>query len=469
VLTIAPVSSAEYYLGQAMDALDEYYTRGEAGGHWVGNGSEALGVSGHVRSEDIRAVLEARSPTDGQSLVSAAAGARRQRAGFDFTFSAPKGVSLIGLLGDRELSGAVMSAHRSAVAQALGYLEREATFVRKGRDGVERHHAGGLVAAEFVHVSSRAGDPQLHSHVLVANLAQGPDDTWSAPCARTLYRHSRTAGFLYQAALRAELTESLGLTWRPVQQGMAEPAKVPGSVLKHFSRRRAEIEEALEQAGTSSARSANVAAHATRAPKDHDIDRGVLVASWRLRAESLGLGRDALRELAPGGRTPELEPAHKLAEKLLGPEGLTKHKSTFSRQEVLRALADAAPEGSSVAALERLSGFVLADPRAAGLAGDRFEGRWSTEEMLRTERELIASATAARDLGRAAVSRSMLTAVLSERPGLSDQQADAVTRLAGAGEGLSPPSHRHSARRANRGSACRRCRLTRLHPCTSPG
>ena len=438
MLTIAMLSagSERYYVRSAFDAIDEYYVKGEERGYWVGKGSEALGLSGEVSAEDLRAVLEARSPSDGRSLVSAPAAPGRSRPGFDFTFSAPKGVSLIGLLGDPATSKEVLAAHQSAVAQSLGYLERHATFVRRGHEGVRSVPGEGLVGAAFVHVTSRAGDPQLHTHLLLANLAEGPDGSWSAPDSRSLYRHSRTAGFLYQAALRAELTERLGVSWRAVHRGMADPAGIGDAVLGHFSRRRAEIEAALEESGASSAEAAQVAAYRTRAPKDHSVERSVLVASWRLRAEELGLGQDALRSLIAGGHQPEVPPVRELAGRLLGGEGLTLHASTFNRRDVLRALAEAMPEGATAAALEAMAGYVLADQRAVALAADRHDDRWSTTELLQTERALLSSAVRARTAGRAVADATVISRALAERPGLSEEQADAVQRLVGGGEGL---------------------------------
>jgi hypothetical protein len=228
--------------------------------------------------------------------------------------------------------------------------------------------------------------------VLLANVAQGPEGGWSAPDSRSLYRHSRTAGFLYQAALRAELTERLGISWRPVTRGMAEPAGITDAVLGHFSRRRAEIEAAMHEAGTSSAEGAQVAAYKTRAPKDHSVERSVLVGSWRVRADQLGLGREALRSLAPGGHEPGIVPVHELAARLLGPGGLTLHESTFGHQEMLRGLSEAVPEGASVVALERLAAHALADQRAVALGGGERGQRWTTAELLATERELVSSA-----------------------------------------------------------------------------
>ena len=151
--------------------------------------------------------------------------------GFDLTFSAPKGVSLLFALGDERTSLLVREAHDRAVAAALGYLEREAGEVRRGRDGVDRLPGGGFVAAGFRHRSSRAGDPQLHTHVLVANMTRGADGRWSALDGRQLYWQAKTAGTLYQAALRYEL-RALGLRFVLRDTGLCELADVPRRVLR---------------------------------------------------------------------------------------------------------------------------------------------------------------------------------------------------------------------------------------------
>jgi conjugative relaxase-like TrwC/TraI family protein len=125
-------------------------------------------------------------------------------------------------IADDEVAGEAQCAHDRAVAVGFEYLERHIAFGRRGTDGVERIEGAGLVAAAFVHRTSRAGDPHLHTHVLVANLVFGRDGRWSALDARLLYAHAKTASFLYQAALRMELTRELGVAWEPVHNGIAE-------------------------------------------------------------------------------------------------------------------------------------------------------------------------------------------------------------------------------------------------------
>ena len=106
----------------------------------------------------------------------------------------------------------------------------------------------GLVIARFEHRTSRALDPQLHSHCLVLNkVRDAQDGSWRALHGRPLFEEAKTAGMLYQAALRAELTCRLGVTWGPVSEhGQAELAGIPQQLLARFSTRTAEVEAAAE-------------------------------------------------------------------------------------------------------------------------------------------------------------------------------------------------------------------------------
>jgi conjugative relaxase-like TrwC/TraI family protein len=169
------------------------------------------------------------------------------------TSSAPKSVSLLFALFEGETAAVVRRAHDAAVVQALGYLEREAGEVRRGKDGVDRLPGGGFVAAAFRHRTGRAGDPQLHTHVLVANVTRGADGRWSALDGRQLYLQAKTAGTLYQTALRHEVRQ-LGLRFVVRDNGTCEIAGVPPQVLRAFSRRRTEIEAHLTERGETSRR-----------------------------------------------------------------------------------------------------------------------------------------------------------------------------------------------------------------------
>ena len=126
----------------------------------------------------------------------------------------------------------------------LDYLEEHAAFSRQGKAGIRQVDTEGLVAAAFVQSSSRAVDPQLHTHVLVSGRVRCGDGEWRALDSRALHRELKTAGMLYQATLRAELSAHLGLHWSEVDRhAQAEVAGVPEGLCRHYSARRKRIEE----------------------------------------------------------------------------------------------------------------------------------------------------------------------------------------------------------------------------------
>ncbi len=181
------VGAEAYYLDQVASGLDDYYSgQGETVGRWIGNAASGLGLEGEVTGEDLRAVLAGLKPGTGLTPNGEQLRAHPPRVpGFDLTFSVPKSVSVAYALGDPLVQGAVIEASEVAVAQAVAWLEREACHVRRGTNrqqakfdhptdwGTRRLPGAGFVAAQFRHRTSRAGDPQLHWHVLVANTTVG--------------------------------------------------------------------------------------------------------------------------------------------------------------------------------------------------------------------------------------------------------------------------------------------------------
>lgn len=417
----------EYYLSAVADGVDEYYTaaRGEAPGRWLGGGSRNLGLDGIVAPEDLRAVLSGRDPHSTELI-----GRRNRRVpGFDCTFSAPKSASLLYALGSREIVEAVTAAHDLAVDRALGYLERHAAFVRRGHDGVERIESEGFVAAAFRHRTSRAGDPQLHTHVLVANAARGTDGRWGALDARLLYLHRMAAGFLYQAQLRAELCRRLGVRWRPVRKGLAEMDGIPERVLRAFSQRRVEIEARLGELGLFGVRAAEIATLDTRRAKPGDIDPGDLRSEWRQRAAMLGFDRRQLAAVVHRGHEPA---PPRLTRVGLG-EHLTEHRSHFDRRHVLEAIADAAPEGADVSAIEDRADRYLASAAIVRLSDGPAGPRYSTPELLAVERNAIEISSRHRNDGVATVPPDVVQSVLAARPTLTDEQKAMVRHLTTSG------------------------------------
>ena len=419
----ATPTAGRYYVEQVSRGVEDYYAgEGEAPGVWVGAGAAALGLRGEVGEDGILRLLSARHPACGEQLRRPLASGAV--AGFDLTFRAPKSVSVLFGIADENVVREIRAAHRAAVGEALSYLEREACRARRGHGGAAVVAGGGFVAAAFEHRSSRAGDPLLHTHVVIANVTQGPDGRWTALDGRLLYRHAKTAGYLYQAALRAELSRTLGVRWHAVERGTADLEGVPRGVIEHFSRRRAEILEHLADRGEHSARAAQIATLETRRRKDYGVPLSRLRDEWRARAAEHGLDRFRVARML--GRRRERKPSarelERVARELEGREGLTRERSTFTRADVLQALAEVARPGAHVDELEARADRFLARLSIVALDARRHEQRFTTHELLETERELLEGAARRRG-DRAGVSNEPeIEAALAARPSLSEEQ-----------------------------------------------
>ena len=263
MLSVAKLTLGQkaYYEQQVAGGLDDYYAgRGESPGLWAGSGASRLGLIGVVEDGALETLLRGVDPASGKLLrapvrkriitvraLDPETGEWRDEpkrlapvSGYDLVFSCPKSVSVLhALTGDERVRRAISEAHDDAWQAALGYLEREACLVRRGKGGLTRERADGFVAAAFRHRTSRAQEPHLHTHVIVANMAAGDDGEWRALDGEAILQTYRlAAGYLYEAQLRHELIVRLGLEWTEPRMGMGELARVPEEARKAFSSRR---------------------------------------------------------------------------------------------------------------------------------------------------------------------------------------------------------------------------------------
>ncbi len=208
------VGQERYYEAKVAEGAEDYYSgEGEAEGYWLGDAADDLGLQGKVEGDQLTKMLTGVDPASGEPLGLRAVAGRGPVPGFDLTFSAPKSVSVTWALGGTGAGAEVAAAHKASVEAALDYMQRQACWTRRGHGGHEFLPGNGFLAAAYIHRSSRAGDPQLHTHVLVANATQGPDGRWTRLYHPAIYDHAKTAGYLYEANLRDELTERLGVRW----------------------------------------------------------------------------------------------------------------------------------------------------------------------------------------------------------------------------------------------------------------
>jgi hypothetical protein len=268
---------------------------------------------------------------------------------------------------------------------------------------------------------------------VVANLTPDGSGQWSALDSKRLFRWAKTVGYLYQSALRHELSEALGIGWGQVQKGAADIAGIPKDAVEAFSTRRAQIEDALAERGPWSRASAEVATLSTRASKASVPALDGLRQRWQTQAAELGLGPGFVAGLTHQVLQPDPDFAL-LAEDLVSPVGLTAHSSTFDRRVVLQELAAAHQGGAPIAALRSSADQLLAREDVVALGpGTNGEQIYTTAELLAVETALVGRAQRQLATTLAAVPGPLVRQVVDARPTLSEEQRQMVSTLVTSG------------------------------------
>ena len=199
---------------------------------WPADASIAAADRARVRTQAAREFFRAehgREPTDARELAGQIAKGSRPRtqtvAGYDLTFSPVKSVSTLWAVADPAVAAVIERAHQDAVQNALMFIETHALFTRTGPHGIRQVNVRGLVATAFTHRDSRAGDPDLHTHVAVANKVQTLDGRWLSIDGRMLFKANVAASETYNTALEQRLRDSLGV--RFAERPGTDPAKRP--------------------------------------------------------------------------------------------------------------------------------------------------------------------------------------------------------------------------------------------------
>ena len=219
---------------------DDYYTEEEQheASFWLGKGADNLKLTGTVEKAVFGELLGGIGP-NGEVLAGKDIDPKKRRAATDFTFSAPKSVSVAALVQQDER---VLAAHHQAVAKAMSVLEERYAQTRISTEmGRQRITTGNVIAAVFPHATNREAEPQLHSHCVVMNATQLPDGRWFSFANEGAIANKKLLGQIYQNELAIAL-QNHGYIIEPKAHGQFELVGYSPELLKLFSTRRQQIE-----------------------------------------------------------------------------------------------------------------------------------------------------------------------------------------------------------------------------------
>jgi conjugative relaxase-like TrwC/TraI family protein len=463
VVSIGTIGSAsgaaEYY------AADNYYTSEdlpEQLGEWVGVAAARLGLSGNVEASQFEECLKGHLPNG--AVVANNAG--DHRPGLDLTFSAPKSLSLLSLLGKDER---IAPAHVAAVKTTLAWVEQRLAEARISGDGPRAVPTGNLAYALFAHDVSRRQDPQLHVHAVILNATQRPDGEWRAVRNDKLYSENTLIGSVYHAELRMQMQKLGYQTEITGKHGSFEVKGIDRAVLEQWSTRRVDILAKAQELDIKTPQGMRAVAERTRDAKEV-IEPSQLASHWQQLGAERGLdlspiidaAREAVRprgfieQVRLWGQTlldkvthifgPKPEPLMAGAEPATrgshlaaafavaaGVRHLAEREATFEPNMLLRASLNMADHGATVREVESRIDRLVSDRI---LLTGQVHGRdlMTTRDIFRTEVEMVAHVQAGVDATAPPVAPDVAArglASASEAAGiaLSTEQQDAALSI----------------------------------------
>jgi conjugative relaxase-like TrwC/TraI family protein len=451
MLSMSSISSASsagsYY------TKDNYYTADNPLGksEWGGEAAEALALTGSVEVPDFESVLAGNLP-NGEVLTG---GAKERAPGFDLTFSAPKSVSLMALVGgDKRL----VVAHQAAVKTTMAWVETKLAEAREGKGGARTVPTGKLAYALFTHDVSRELDPQLHTHSVIANVTQRPDGEWRALHNGKIWNANVLIGAIYHNELRHNV-EKLGYAIEGGgKNGTFEIAGVDRDTVEAWSARHMQIREIARDLNVSSQQGLRAIAERSREAKD-DADPAIVRQAWRDHASQRG---DDFAAMIPAARqnvsergvmnrirnwgdtlmkavTPFFRPSPdplisdndkmRRADPLAASYAvgasvrhLQEREASFTQNQVLQNALNFAEQKARIGDIEaRVAQLTEKGELIAG--SGKFGSRLTTPDMVCIERKILASAKEGISEAHAAVTLSkagtLIDAAASEKLGLS--------------------------------------------------
>lgn len=336
----------------------------------------------------------------------------------------------------------VDQAHHDAVSQALDYLSDHAGYTRRqvnDRQGkrmiIER--LVGISGVKYEHRTSRAGDPHVHSHVLLANKQLCRDGKIRALDGMSLYHEARAAGMVYQATMREILTRKLGVQWTPVVNGCSEIIGLDDKdVLKEYSTRTREIDAWQADNGLENRTSyQRIAQKITRRKKDTSTSIETLSQDWNSTAYTHTI-RDFITALGEPATAYEENPCLPSPTEILA--AVIHERSTFTRADVAEKAAELIPVGAIEpremhAAVEELTNAALSETNTWSVTPEKDRSVDDTQRegsQRYTTTAVIEEVERGVNLATTLVYRGVSTEKITPIEGaLSPAQADAMKKV----------------------------------------
>lgn len=432
MLSMNAIHDVNYY---SELAKEDYYTcGGEPAGIWAGLGARHLSLQNQVSQQSYHNIFRGYCPK-GNALCEAPGG--KHRHGWDLTFSAPKSVSILWARADESTRQAIQKSQQEAVIAAVTFLERHAAFTRRGSGGLIKEGVAGLVAATFEHSTSRAQDPQLHTHCLIANVAPRHDGSWGTLESRHFFLWQKAAGAVYRSSLANQLRE-LGFGIEEVEgEQHFEIQGIPRRICEAFSKRAKAISEALESRGiSSSASKAGDAVKLTTREYKQAVDRPALFRQWQDELDDLGLTANQVVRMQSTHlhELPQPLPLDSIIDQLVEKQAVFRLQDVYSNVAIQGQFHQV-----SLSDIESAVSTLIGDDRLVELGTDKSNNRlFTTKSMLEIEQELIQHADY---LNKQATfqlpEKAILTAIAKQETSqgytLSEEQQEAVFTVCQSG------------------------------------
>ncbi len=414
---------------------DDYYTQDSAtedgqiqrsGTQWYGHGAKLLGLEGAVNPQIFKNLLHGQSP-QGDCLHGRPIDPNKHRAATDYTFSAPKSVSIAGLI---QQDDRVIAAHDQAVATALSVMESRYAQARittpEGRQRIRTHN---ITAAVFRHETSREQDPQLHSHCVVINTTQAEDGSWRSLSNEEIIANQKLLGEIYQNDLAYQLRQ-VGYTIQPQANGQFELTGYSQPLLDTFSTRSQQIKDYIQKWEQRLAAVKGSPLHPTQKKQ----------ATLNTRQAKQVLPRDVLCRIWA-----EAIQAQAIELPVL-PEIVSESDREFQREQAVNFVSngiDHASEREAVFRRSKVERFILEnhlgqrcfsdvqtaiDQHPELISADRLQDKFTTQTAIQRERETIALMQQGKQQVNPIVTPERIARILSLLPDLTSGQHDAIIR-----------------------------------------